>query len=563
MPSSSSISTNGGNKAGSRQRKRSTSSQSFCLLATLESSNDGLVALDADGKIAFFNHRLAELLKLPGKLENQTRIELIDAIASQAKNPDAFLRRMNEQGSMPRAESTAMIELKDGRRLEHFVKPQWVDDAFACVIFRFRDATERMRAQEALLESQALYQSLVDEMPAGVFRKDREGRYVFVNSWFCRLKHLGPERFLGKSTIQVAAEEEALRPDRKQDIDDLSHRGTSDHETILATGKTIHAEEYYPAEDGKDELFLHTVKCPVLGSDGTVIGSQGILTDITQRKRAERELENAHRTASSVLHNVGNVLNSINVSMSLVADVVSRSRLGNLARVSELIQSHRQDLANFLTNDPKGKQLPDYIASLAEFLNQEQANLVKEVSEAGKHVQHVKEIVTAQQSYTKSFGITEKVSVVELVEDALRLNAGALTRHQIKVEREFPSEAPKITVERHKVLQILVNLIKNAKEACDESPQEEKVLKVRVGSRDNHVDLAVIDNGVGILPENLGRIFNHGFTTRKEGHGFGLHSGALAAKQLGGSLTVHSDGPGKGAAFLLQLPFRPPAVTLQ
>src|SRR5262249_30717333 len=152
---------------------------------------------------------------------------------------------------------------------------------------------------------------------------------------------------------------------------------------------------------------------------------QAILTDITKRKSAERDLENMHRTASSVLHNVGNVLNSINVSMSLITDVVARSRVGNLARAAELIQSHRHDLANFLVNDSKGKQLPEYLTQLAEFLNREQANLVKEVSEASQHVQHVKEIVTMQQSYAKAFGVTEKVSVVDLVEDALRLNAGA------------------------------------------------------------------------------------------------------------------------------------------
>jgi PAS domain S-box-containing protein len=547
------------------------------LLATLESTIDGLVTLDVDGKIAFANRRLAELLKLPaGKLENQTGSELIDAIAAQAKNPEEFLRRMNGQGSTPRDESIALIELSDGRTLEHFTRPQWIDGAYAGVTFRFRDATERMRTQKALLEAQALYQSLVDEMPAGVFRKDKEGRYLLVNSWFCRLKRMGPERFLGKTTAEFAAEELVLWPERKRDINMLSHRGTNDHDIILKTGKTLESEEHYPARDGNDELYLHVVKCPVFISDGTIIGSQGILTDITKHKLAERELEKVHRdlvdasrqagmaeVAVSVLHNVGNVLNSINVSMSLITEAASKSRISNLTRVAELMQSHREDLASFLTNDPKGKQLSDYIAQLAEFLNREQANLIKEVKGASKHLEHVKEIVKMQQSYAKVCGVTEKVNVVELIEDALRLNAGALTRHHIKVERDFPSDVPEIIVERHKVLQILVNLITNAKEACDESGQVDKVLKVKVGSHDNQVDLTVIDNGVGILPENLNRIFNHGFTTRKEGHGFGLHSGALAAKQMGGSLTVHSDGPGKGAAFLLQLPFHPPAAEPQ
>jgi signal transduction histidine kinase len=208
-------------------------------------------------------------------------------------------------------------------------------------------------------------------------------------------------------------------------------------------------------------------------------------------------------------------------------------------------------------------QLPDYIAHLSEHLQREQAHLVKEVTESAKHIEHVKEIVTMQQNYARACGVTEKVSAVDLVEDALRLNAGALTRHHIQVVREFPAEAPKFTVERHKVLQILVNLIKNAKEACDVSGLPEKLLKIRVGLQENEVvGIAVIDNGVGIPAENLTRIFNHGFTTRASGHGFGLHSGALAAKQMGGSLTVQSDGTGKGATFLLQLPVQSTPIEL-
>ena len=70
--------------------------------------------------------------------------------------------------------------------------------------------------------------------------------------------------------------------------------------------------------------------------------------------------------------------------------------------------------------------------------------------------------------------------------------------------------------------------------------------------------ISYIDNGIGIPADNLTRIFGHGFTTRKEGHGFGLHSGALAAKELGGALTVESDGPGKGATFTLEFPIQRP-----
>jgi signal transduction histidine kinase len=109
-------------------------------------------------------------------------------------------------------------------------------------------------------------------------------------------------------------------------------------------------------------------------------------------------------------------------------------------------------------------------------------------------------------------------------------------------------------VEKHKVLQILVNLIRNAKYACDESGRKDKQMIVRVSNGDNRVRISVKDNGIGIPQENLTRIFNHGFTTKKDGHGFGLHSGALSAKELGGSLEVHSEGKNQGAMFTLELP---------
>jgi C4-dicarboxylate-specific signal transduction histidine kinase len=123
----------------------------------------------------------------------------------------------------------------------------------------------------------------------------------------------------------------------------------------------------------------------------------------------------------------------------------------------------------------------------------------------------------------------------------------------MEVVRAYQSK-PRVNVEKHKVLQILVNLISNAKFACEESQNPTKQVTLRVEGVGERVRISVDDNGVGIPPENLTRIFNHGFTTRVTGHGFGLHSGALAARELGGALTVHSDGRGRGASFTLDLP---------
>jgi C4-dicarboxylate-specific signal transduction histidine kinase len=142
--------------------------------------------------------------------------------------------------------------------------------------------------------------------------------------------------------------------------------------------------------------------------------------------------------------------------------------------------------------------------------------------------------------------------VVDLVEDSLRMNEGAFNHHHVEIIRDF-EEVPPISVEKHKILQILVNLLRNAKHACQDSARPDRQMTVRVANGQGRIKISIADNGVGIPPENLTRIFNHGFTTRKDGHGFGLHSGALAAQEMGGSLAARSAGVGRGAEFTLEL----------
>jgi signal transduction histidine kinase len=217
------------------------------------------------------------------------------------------------------------------------------------------------------------------------------------------------------------------------------------------------------------------------------------------------------------------------------------------------MRAHEPDLGNFLANDPKGKQLLDYLGNLATNLEQDRQDCLREAGGLVNNIIHIKEIVAMQQGYVKALGVVETVKVTDLVEDAIRMNDGAMIRHSVKVVREF-AEVPPILAEKHKILQILVNLIRNAKYACDEAGRSDKQITLRITGGEKCVKISVIDNGIGIPPENLQRIFNHGFTTRKEGHGFGLHTSANAAKEMGGNLLVSSAGVGQGAEFSLELP---------
>jgi C4-dicarboxylate-specific signal transduction histidine kinase len=194
---------------------------------------------------------------------------------------------------------------------------------------------------------------------------------------------------------------------------------------------------------------------------------------------------------------------------------------------------------------------------VSEHLAAERAAMLKELASLRNNIDHIKGIVTMQQSHARVSGVKESVPVVDLVEAALHINSASLQRHEVEIVREYES-VPPLTSEKHKVLQILVNLVRNAKDACKASSRNDKRVWVRVVNGNGSVKITVADNGVGIAAENMNRIFAHGFTTKVDGHGFGLHSGALAARELGGSLLAQSDGLDRGTQFTLELPIEPP-----
>ena len=294
-------------------------------------------------------------------------------------------------------------------------------------------------------------------------------------------------------------------------------------------------------------------------------GSGGVLSfsDLTERLETERDLLEATRlagkaeVATSVLHNVGNVLNSINVSASVVAELVRESEVGSLVSAGALIREHREDLAGFLTSDERGRYLPEFLIEVAECLGHERARLLREMEGVLGGVEHVRHVVSMQQAHAKSPNLLSDVEPSALMDTALSMQQESLSNHEVRLERAYSSIGPRL-LDKHQVLQILLNLVKNAKQAMSEARSEERVLILGVreveDAGERWVEFEVRDNGVGIAAEHRTKMFSHGFTTRRDGHGFGLHTSANSAKQMGGSLEVESDGLGKGARFVLRLP---------
>ena len=414
-------------------------------------------------------------------------------------------------------------------------------------------------APDASLLDRTLVTAFLENVPDLVYFKDRESRFIAVSRSKAGRHGLEPDDLVGKSDADFFSEQHA-------------QWARADEESIINTGEPILGKlERLVWPDGR-QSWAQSSKLPLRDETGEIIGTFGTSEDVTADQQMRLDLEKAQRNlidtsrmagmaevATGVLHNVGNVLTSLNVSANVIATTLHQSKAESLAKISALLEGHSGDLAAFLTNDPKGRKIPDFIESLARHSQEEQQNLLKELASLQENIDHIKEIVTMQQAYATMVGVVEPLDPIVMMEDALRMNAGALVRHDVSVVREF-HPTPRVLAEKAKVLQILVNLIRNAKYAADEGGASDKIITLRILISDtdpSRVLLVVQDNGIGIRPEHLQKIFTHGFTTRAEGHGFGLHSSANVAKDLNGALKVHSEGIGLGASFTLELPIAP------
>ncbi len=402
--------------------------------------------------------------------------------------------------------------------------------------------------------TRTLLASFLNGIPDNVYFKDTESRFIAVSAAFAqRQKHL-PEYFIGKRDFDLFG-------------GDHAQQAFEDEKEIMRTGVGIIAK--LEKEDWPDGSITWVIssKVPMYDADGIVIGTCGSSMDVTDSINKEKQLEAANRqlieatrqagmaeVATGVLHNVGNVLNTVNVAANILADRFRDSKVTSIYKVCALLRENSADLGGFFTKDPRASKLIPYLESLAETLDKERAETMAELSTLLKSIDHIKDVIWMQQSYASVAGMVEPLNLPETIEDAIKLSTNALQRHSIQVIREFAQTGP-ARAERHKVLQILVNLINNAKKAMETKEPSHRHLIIRVSFFDaDHLCVRVIDNGIGIPPENITKIFSHGFTTKKDGHGFGLHSSAHAAKQMQGSLNAESEGIGKGATFTLSLP---------
>ncbi|MCC6134915.1 MAG: PAS domain S-box protein [Candidatus Contendobacter sp.] len=415
----------------------------------------------------------------------------------------------------------------------------------------FMDVTERRQAESALRQREQEYKTLAEHSPDLIARFDRQLRHLYVSPLIRAMTGREPAEFIGKTNRELG-----FNPA-------LVDQWEAAIQQVFATGHEQQIEFSLPGPDGTVQHFESRL-APEFGPTGAVDSVLGVTRNMTTRNRAAAEREalqqqliDASRlagmteVATGVLHNVGNVLNSVNVSVQLINDNLRASRVANLTKTVHLLRENQP--ANQPDYAERNQRLLDYLAALADHLQDEQEQLYGEAQAVAEKIEHIKRIVSRQQAYTTSRGVNEPIVLTQLIDDALAMNIA--DHHVIAIIREY-QPLPLQLLDKHKLLQIVANLVRNAKEALKEQHSANRRLIVRLHRGGRGLQIEIADNGIGIAPEHLSRVFEFGFTTKAEGHGFGLHISANLARELGGELSCYSAGLGQGAVFTLDLPGR-------
>ena len=522
-------------------------------------------------KMSFFEVATCVLLVLSacwliaGRLTQPIRAleQVMSRMAAGERTARAEVVSADEIGSMATAfnsmldvlQSTEQSLVEANQTLESRVRERTIElyqanDKMAIEI------EHRKEIEASLRLSEERYDLAVNGVNDGIWDWDLEanpeGNQIYQSGRFKQLLGYDPDEILEPYT-------QWIHPDDLPSFQDAVGRhlaGNSDGLDIEYRALT---------RSGECRWYRSRGRC-IRDYGGKAVRMAGSLTDITSQRKTDQKMAELHRemlamsrqagmaeVASGVLHNVGNVLNSVCVSAATVSETLESSRTQQLTQIASMVTDHTDDLADFLTKDDRGKRIPRYLVTLAETLSTERSISIEQIARISEKLEHIKEIVSRQQEYARVGGVEEELILKDVFEDAIRINQAGFDRHGIELIRDF-EDVPVILTDKHKLLQILVNLLSNAKSAVSEVAGDQKRVIVRLRLENRCVSMTIIDNGIGIAKEHAKSIFAHGFTTKKDGHGFGLHSCALAADDLGGGIGFESEGVGLGAAFTLTLP---------
>ncbi|HEX8700039.1 MAG TPA: ATP-binding protein, partial [Myxococcaceae bacterium] len=522
-------------------------------LAYARQARDAYVQWGAEGKVRHLDSQWPELSRLllggHGTTSYDTGSKLLDALsvvkAQQAISSEMDLEKlvvtlvrvaMESAGAQRGALLTlrgrvlglaAMVDSIEGE--VRAVVPESADKALPWLLVSYT----RRSGEHVLIE---------DTSQPHAFSADPYFSAARTGSLLC-MPLRRKEQFFGVLYLENALTTEAFNPNRITLLQHLASQATISLENARLYSEVRQAEA--ALRKANEEL------------ESRVEERTRELKQAQSRLMETARMVGKAEVASSVLHDVGNALTSLVVDADEMRQTISTSRLDRVEHVASMLQEHRDRLAEFLTQDPRGQHLLTYLSELGGDLAQERLALRQGMEDMSRNVARVRSIIQTQQAYAKATLLIEECNLAELMDEVLSLQAGALQQAGVRVVKEL-TELPKVRVDRHRLLQIVLNLVANARQAMDGIAQEERLLRLRLWRDDAWIHIQVVDRGKGIAPEVKQHLFTQGFTTRKEGHGIGLHSSALAARLMGCQLSLESPGLGQGAIATLKLPLSSP-----
>lgn len=414
---------------------------------------------------------------------------------------------------------------------------------------------------QALQESETRTRTIYDNMGEGIIVVDEKGFIETVNKSALRIFDTNKDALIGVHIMLLLDDktyENIISPENYIDSESDSNKSSQARNLLTAEGKSMNGKEF------PMEIVVTTMN---LGQRTLRVC---IVRDISKRKEVEsrlaesqeRVVEAAHQAgmaemATGVLHNIGNVLNSVSVSAEVISRTTKSNNISGLMKANNMLSDNMEDIGNFLKNNVKGKRLPEYYLKLGQILEKDADVINTEIDILNQKITMIKDVISTQQNYAKMGSFEENICLTTIVDDALKVQDTSLYKAGVSVKKEFCDSIPDVIGQKSKLLQVVTNLIKNAQEAMIENDINNKKNELIISIGREKGDLAYIsvqDNGCGIDESSLSEIFGHGYTTKKTGHGFGLHASANAMTEMKGTLTVYSEGLGFGSCFKLTLP---------
>ncbi len=520
--------------------------KTFMLENAVKQSIDGMIVFDQKGNVTFYNIAWAQMFGFQTEELHDIHMRIFHTEDQLENDVEHFKESLANSGGYS---GEMGFKQKNGLIFPALVTASTLKDETGKslnTLMIAKDITEEKKAEEELIRINQAVEGSSDAI--GISNSNKN--HFYQNKSFTKMFGYEKDEFnSGLHPTDLYADEQVKNEILDSVLNNMLWSG--EIEIVQKNGHLLPV--LLRAEVIKD-------------NEGQTIGFVGIYTDITKRKKAEAELaaaqkelvEKAHQAgmadiATGTLHNVGNILNSVKTSGQIILEVLGVSSIDGLKKANDMLRENMDHLDEFIIKDPMGKKLMQYYLKLEDEFTSEHSTTKKHVTRLNNKVNAIAEVIAAQQSYAGAGGLSEKHSLSEIVEDALTMQFGTTGRYDINIIKDFHS-IPNIFLQRTKLIHILINLIKNSTESILESGADEKTLTFSIYSDGEGIFLKMSDTGFGIEKGNLEKIFSHGFTTKKTGHGFGLHSSANYMKEMGGRMWAESEGEGKGATFILRFP---------